>query len=93
MDNFLPEGYNLPESNGNYLKFSQGETRFRIISNPITGYVVWVDEAGSRKPLRYRSAPAVMPDNSDGKAKHFWAFATLYNGEVGICESNSKFDL
>lgn len=67
---FLPEGYEAPESNSNYLKFQKGENKFRIVSRPIVGWVDWKD----KKP--YRFAMSAKPDKplSKNPIKHFWAF-------------------
>ena len=90
--NFLPTGYEVPKgAGGNYLKLEQGETRFRIISNPIVGTLYWVDEpGGGRKPLRYQEAPKQAPANAKDKPKHFWAMAVLHKGEVKIFEVTQK---
>lgn len=62
---FLPAGYTLPQKAGEgYMKFLEGDNRFRIMSSPIFGYEEWVD----KKPMRYREArktsdPAFPPKN------------------------------
>lgn len=74
---FLPPGYQPPKSKTNYLnKFPQGETKFRILSNPIMGYVGWKD----KKPIRRRTIEE-MKDivfdksmyNQTGAPDYFWA--------------------
>lgn len=66
---FLPEGYQKPESNSKYLKFEEGDNRFRILSSAIVGYIDWTED---KKPVRTKEqmkpiVPGKMP-------KHFWAF-------------------
>lgn len=73
MDDFLPKDYNVPSDAGNYMKFQDGDNRFRILSNPILGWEDWDDE---RKVYRYRMLD--KPDKSksakkDARVKHFWA--------------------
>lgn len=71
-NSFLPDNFEMPQSGGgdNYMKFSDGETRFRIISKPIFGFLGW---DGENKPHRFK-----MGDTYDAKAfrekpKYFWA--------------------
>jgi hypothetical protein len=48
---FFPNGYTLPSSNNaRYMKFKQGENRFRFLSKPIVAWEDWVNN----KPYRYR---------------------------------------
>lgn len=68
---FLPENYEAPKGSNMYLnKFPEGETKFRILSRPIVGWLDWKDN----KPLRYRmdNKPA-NPVNAEKPIKHFWA--------------------
>jgi len=61
-------------SGGNYMKLEDGQNKFRILSEAITGYEVWTVE---NKPLRFSAYPKSMPGNirPDSKVKHFWAMA------------------
>lgn len=72
---FLPEGYQVPKNmnGGGYMKFVDGQNKFRILSEAVTGYEVWTTD---NKPIRYRDYPKSMPSNirEDTKIKHFWAF-------------------
>lgn len=50
---FADDDYKPRSTGGNYLKFELGETKFRILSDPIRGYSGWVDtDDGKRKPVR-----------------------------------------
>lgn len=51
---FLPDNYKQPEQKSNYLKFKEGETEFRILSDSITGYVYFNLE---NKPVRTKEFP------------------------------------
>ena len=68
---FLPEGYQKPASNSRYLKFEQGENKFRILSDAIIGYIDWKREGDKKVPVRTKEQ---MPQMSDNKPKHFWSF-------------------
>jgi hypothetical protein len=43
-NDFLPEGYEQPESGGNYMKLQDGENKIRILSKPIVGWMDWKDK-------------------------------------------------
>ena len=71
---FLPEGYQAPA--GNYLKFKEGDTTFRILSSAIVGYEYWTKE---NKPVRSREPFDDTPngktdDKGNVRVNHFWAF-------------------
>lgn len=84
MNSFLPEGYEVPTSDGNYLKLKDGDNKFRVLSSAIIGWEAWINQ----KPVRRRMDESFTPDeiesfdsNKDGsprKPKHFWAFV-VYN--------------
>ena len=77
MENtFLPKDYIAPSSNGNYMKFQNGDNRFRVLSSAIVGYEYWTTE---NKPVRSKTPFAETPNaklNQQGRVqiKHFWAF-------------------
>jgi hypothetical protein len=93
---FLPENYSVPSPSGNYLKFEQGETRFRFLTSPIVGNEYWNHDG---KPVRKRTTDSI--DHSDirpekdgrpGVPKHFWAAPVLNYREkrVQILEITQK---
>jgi hypothetical protein len=97
---FLPKGYEVPNSGGFYMKWQQGENKFRILSPAIIGYEYWVTEGKSRKPKRVRmdeSIPAEELEVNDQtgypeKPKHFWAMV-VYNytsSQLEILEITQK---
>ena len=74
MSDFLPSEYEVPASNSGYMKFEQGENRFRIMSSPILGWEYWTDDNGKRKPNR-RKMTDPRPDSITDPTEyvHFWA--------------------
>jgi hypothetical protein len=76
---FLPNTYNIPQVPSAYMKFQQGQNKFRILSPAITGFEYWNKE---NKPVRSKENWKVIPQDikigDDGfptPIKHFWAFA------------------
>lgn len=70
---FLPTGY-VPPVDNKYMKWQQGENRFRIMSSPILGYEWWTDgEDGARKPNRIPMGGQVPSDQNPEEIRHFWA--------------------
>jgi hypothetical protein len=89
MDEFLPTNYEVPVSDGNYMKLKIGENRFRVLSSAIVGYEYWTKD---NKPVRSRTLWEEVPTDArldkdrDGnptlfKPKHFWAFV-VFNFEA-----------
>lgn len=71
MSDFLPQGYEAPKSGGNYLKFNQGDNVFRILGNPILG---WLDWTTDNKPVRTPyNQQKPSPIKADKPVRHFWA--------------------
>jgi hypothetical protein len=78
MSDFLPTNYEVPNKTGNYMKFQDGENRFRILGSPILGWETWKDlPEGGRKPIRTTmDKPFGVDEIEDGdptNVKHFWA--------------------
>jgi hypothetical protein len=67
---FLPTDYQAPKASNFYMKFQEGENKFRILSQPILGWEDWQD----KKPVRFRfdEKPA-RPIDPKKPIKHFWA--------------------
>lgn len=73
MDFLSPE-YKVPEKPSPYMKFHQGENRFRILSSAIVGYEGWTQAQGG-KPIRKHVDEAFSTTEVDPDTiKHFWAF-------------------
>lgn len=73
---WLPNDYQKPPTNSNYMKFEQGDNKFRILSNPIVGFEYWTND---NKPVRSKQYPTETPNiktDKEGKSRvnHFWAF-------------------
>lgn len=84
---FLPEDYEIPAKENNYMKFSEEENRFRVLGSAIHGWELWVKEEGAEKakPIRRHKDidfTSEERENADvnrftGKKKipqYFWAF-------------------
>lgn len=94
-DNFFPEtDYKIPETS-NYMKFQDGDNKFRVLSSAITGWEYWNTQ---NKPVRNKESWDTVPDDikieKDGgvKINHFWAFV-VYNykaNKIQILEITQK---
>lgn len=76
---FLPTGYEAPKASNFYMKFVEGENKFRVLSQPIVGWEDWHD----KKPVRYKmhEKPA-KPFDPKKPIRHFWAMIVWnYNTE------------
>jgi len=80
-DTFLPTGYEVPTTS-NYMKFEEGENRFRVLGSPILGTEYWITkEDKKRAPKRLRMGIPVPQGEieinpqtgEDDIPKHFWA--------------------
>lgn len=71
---FLPEDYEPPKSSSSYLKLKDGETKIRILSQPIFGWEDWKN----KKPIRFHMDNKPMATDPKKPVKHFWAFI-VYN--------------
>ncbi len=71
-DFFPSNDYKIPETS-NYLKLSEGEHTFRVMSSAIVGYVYFNKD---NKPVRSRTQFDETPSDikKDGRINHFWAF-------------------
>lgn len=77
MDSFFPDSdYKIPETS-NYMKFSEGDNTFRVLSSAVIGFEYFKN---NNKPVRMKNIPTIMPNDikEDGAIKHFWAFV-VYN--------------
>ena len=83
MNDFLPKDYELPNASNGYMRFEQGDNRFRIMGSPIIGWEYWVDKDGlptekgaapqqGNRPVRVPMKGTVPVVASD-IVKHFWA--------------------
>ena len=84
MNDFLPKGTSIPKGESNYMRLSEAENKFRVLSSAVVGYELWVEG----KPLRMRvneftSEQLAKADMNKftGKRKtpqYFWSFV-VYN--------------
>ena len=80
MNDFFPTSdYSIPESS-NYMKLTEGEHTFRVLSSAIVG---WEYFSKDNKPVRSRTPFDEVPDDikKDGRISHFWAFV-VFNYEA-----------
>lgn len=87
---FLDADYKIPETS-NYLKFKDGDNRFRVLSSAIIGWQYWNKD---NKPVRRKEDWNTVPDDiaNDSEIRHFWAFPVWnYNdSRVQILEITQK---
>ena len=85
---FLPKDYVAPKAGGNYLKFKDGDTTFRILSSAVTGYEYWnTDNKPVRSKTQFSSTPKDIKLDKDGvptKVKHFWSMVVNNEDENKI---------
>jgi hypothetical protein len=79
-NDFLPEGYEQPESGGNYMKLQDGENKIRILSKPIVGWMDWKD----KKPYRFTMKNKPEKPMDKNPIKHFWAFIVWNYNEQAV---------
>lgn len=78
---FLPQGYQAPKASNGYMKFQEGENKFRILSQPVLGWEDWHD----KKPVRYRMDEKPLRSLDPKKPiKHFWAMIVWNYAEEEI---------
>lgn len=74
MNDFLPKEYEVPKSQGNYMKFNDPVNKFRVLSSAIVGFEWWTGTAdGKRVPGRSRTWDEAVEQGVD-PIKPFWAF-------------------
>ena len=86
---FLPNNIKAPSEggggSGNYLRFTQGENKFRIIGasddKPTPGFIHgtlgWTEEDGKKRPIRWAEGTQAPMQFAD-KPRNFYAFV-VYN--------------
>lgn len=91
--NWIDPNYEVPKSSGNYLKFEDGDNKFRVLTSPIMGWQYWNKD---NKPVRLREQPKRLPedirytpDKKTGeqkaeRVKHFWCFAAWNYAEKRV---------
>lgn len=75
----LPKNYEVPDSGGQYMKFEQGDNRFRPLGEAIVGFVYWTEDDEGRHPIRVKmNELESIPAEYRSDANHFWAIP-VYN--------------
>jgi hypothetical protein len=88
----LPKGYKVPASQGvdRYLKpakLPKGDTRIRILSDIITGFIWWDETDEGNRPVRvpnWKDVPKAIWKRDSNKAVHFWATAVWNYTEEAV---------
>src|SRR3990167_11455266 len=88
-DNLLPDKYEVPQKTGNYMRFQDGENKFRFLSSSLLGWETWQElPDGGRKPLRTPIDKPFSADQVEGgdpmNIKHFWAVVVWNYAEEKI---------
>ena len=82
-NDFLPTDYKAPA--GKYMKFKEGENRFRVMSSAITGFEYWnTDNSPVRSKTPFTETPGIKKDGGKSKISHFWAFVVWNYQEDAI---------
>jgi hypothetical protein len=78
---FLPDDFEVKQSNSNYMKLQDGENKFRPLSSSIVGWEYWkADENGKEKPVRVRKGDSIPMGDVSGdpdKVRQFIAFVVF----------------
>src|SRR4051812_40579791 len=83
-NDFLPVGYETPETPSRFMELAEGLNSIRILSNAVVGYEWWTESSdGQKTPVRVRSEAEVPEEfrnaaDRRSRARHFWAFVA-YN--------------
>jgi hypothetical protein len=90
-----PENYEVPKNDSAYMKFEQGENKFRILEKPIFGWEAWEPGTdGKDKPVRFKmdARPTDASPFRNGRINHFWAMPVwnFKNKRVEILQITQK---
>ena len=94
----LPQGYKVPESS-QFMKFKDGDNKFRIVSDIVVGWEGWVENRPFRREgFDCNIQPSEVDKQKDAngretpKIKHFWAMAVYdyADKKVKILEITQK---
>jgi len=77
---FLPDNYETPQTGGAYMKLQNGENKFRILSQPIIGWLDWKD----KKPFRFGFKNKPKEPMGEQAIKHFWAMIVFDYSDQSI---------
>jgi len=80
---FVSEDFDVPEQKSRYMKFEQGDNKFRLLEKPIVGWMWWEREEGLVKQSGDKPLPGDKPvrikndenakEEAMGVARRFWA--------------------
>ena len=77
---FLPEGYVRPDRSKQFMKLSEGDNQFRILSTALLGWLLFSEDGPHRKPFEEPFSkeevdeikPKKNDDGSTQMPRHFW---------------------
>lgn len=79
-DVFQDENYRVPV--GNFMKFEDGDNKFRILSKIVTGWKWWDGETNHRVKTETEIPGNLYGTTGEGAPRHFWAMAVWnYNAQ------------
>lgn len=69
------EDYEVPKGESKYMKFEQGDNKFRILQKPIFGWEGWKIIDGKDTPVRFKmeEKPVDLREFKEQRLSHFWA--------------------
>lgn len=75
MDAFLPTDYAVPQGESKYMKFEQGDNKFRVLDKPIFGWLAWKEDSEGKHPVRFTmdAKPVDLHEYAEQRVTHFWA--------------------
>ena len=97
MNDFLPKDYNPDETANKYMKFEQGDNKFRMLEKPAIGYLWWIHEDGTvveagEQPTKGNKPVRRAKDNKEAmsveiyeNSKEFWAMP-VWNYKKGLLQ-------
>lgn len=86
---FLPESYEAPKNQSAYMKFEQGDNKFRILASPVIGWLDWDDKKPVRTRLDNKPTKSIDPAKP---VKQFWALPVFdyKDNKVKVLEITQK---
>lgn len=80
---FLPDGYELPKPQSQFVALEEGDNRLRILSRAVVGWEAWMDGEAVRIEGEENTFDVDNVDTGDygKKLYHFWAFI-VWNADL-----------
>lgn len=87
---FLPTDFELPKKESNYMKMVNGDNKFRVLSEAITGFELWINKKPVRRPLNTFTKEELLSadintfTNVLRTPQYFWAFVVWNYAEKKV---------